>query len=69
MDILELSKLLIPVFIIQIGLIIYALLDLKKNGVRNLNKIAWIVIIIAVNSIGPIAFLIFGRGDGYHVED
>ena len=69
MDILELIKLLIPLFAIQIGLMIYVLLDLRKNGVRNLNKLLWIIIIIAVSGIGPIVFLIFGRGDGYHVED
>ena len=69
MDILELVKLLIPLFVIQIGLMIYVLLDLRKNGVKNLNKLAWIVIIVAVNVLGPIVYLIFGRGDGYHVED
>lgn len=69
MNALELIKLLIPLLVLQIGLIIYALVDLKKNGVRNLNKLTWIVIILLVNSLGPILFLIFGRGDGNNVED
>ncbi len=69
METLELVKLLIPLFILQLGLILYALFDLKKNGVRNLNKTAWIIIIIVINMIGPILYLIFGRGDGYHAED
>ncbi len=69
METLELVKLLIPLIILQLGLILYALFDLKKNGVRNLNKTAWIIIIIVINMIGPILYLIFGRGDGYHAED
>jgi len=69
METLELVKLLIPLFILQLGLILYALFDLKKNGVRNLNKTAWIIIVIVINMLGPILYLIFGRGDGYHAED
>lgn len=69
METMELVKLLVPVIILQFGLIIYALVDLKKNGVRNLSIPVWIIIIIALNTFGPILYLIFGRGDGYHVED
>ena len=69
METMEIVKLLIPLIILQFGLILYALVDLKKNGVRNLNLPVWVIIIIAVNLFGPILYLIFGRGDGYHVED
>ncbi len=69
METTELIKLLAPVAVLQIGLLIYALFDLRKNGVRNLNTIAWVLIILFVNMIGPIVYLIFGRGDGSHVED
>lgn len=65
----ELIKLLLPVLILQFGLVAYALVDLAKNGVRNLNKIAWILIILFVNILGAIVYLIFGRGDGSDVED
>ena len=65
----ELIKLLLPLLVLQLGLVIYALVDLAKNGVRNLNKLAWILIILFINMLGPIIYLIFGRGDGSDVED
>ncbi len=69
METSELIKLLAPLIVLQMGLLTYSLFDLHKNGVRNLNKLAWILIIIFVNMIGPIVYLVFGRGDGSHGED
>lgn len=55
---------LIPVFIIQIGLMVIALINLFKNEkVKILNKPIWILIILFVNLIGPIIYLLFGRDD------
>lgn len=64
----DLLKLLIPVIVLQFGLIVYALFDLSRQGVRNLNKVGWILIILFVNMFGPILYLIFGRGDGNDAE-
>jgi len=51
--------LLIPVMIIQLALIIIALVNIsKKAKVKYMNKVAWIIIIIMVNLIGPICYLI-----------
>jgi hypothetical protein len=65
----EIIKLLLPLLVIQIGIAIYALVDLSKNGVRNLSKLIWVLIIIFVNMLGPVAFLIFGRGDGSNAKN
>ena len=61
---LELSKLimmLLPLIIIQIGLIIFALFRLAKDNVKYLPKWAWALIIIFFNLPGPIIFLVVGR--------
>ena len=69
METIELIKMLIPVIILQFALLVYSLIDLHKNGVRNLNKTAWILIIVFINMLGPISYLLFGRGNDNHVED
>ncbi|MFZ7121010.1 MAG: PLD nuclease N-terminal domain-containing protein [Eubacteriaceae bacterium] len=69
MDTLEILQLIIPLLILQLGLIIYTLIDISRNGVRNLNKVVWILIVLFVNILGPIIYLIFGRGDDVNVED
>ena len=57
--------LLIPLLIIEIGLLIIALVDLiRRENVKHLPKWAWAVIIIVLNFIGPIAYLIVGREEG-----
>jgi uncharacterized Tic20 family protein len=53
--------LLIPVIIIELGLLIFAIIQVVKNNVAYLPKWAWILIILFVNIIGPIVFLIIGR--------
>lgn len=59
----EILQLVIPLLVLQIGLLIYCLVDLSKNGVRNFSKLVWILIILCINLIGPISYLVFGRGD------
>jgi hypothetical protein len=54
---------LIPVLIIQLGLMAAALLDLvKRERVRG-PKWMWVVIILFVNLIGPIIYFLVGRED------
>ena len=57
--------LLLPLLIIEIGLLVIALVDLiRRENVKHLPKWAWAVIIIVLNFIGPIAYLIVGREEG-----
>ena len=56
--------LLIPLAVIQIGLMVAALIhilthDTYKTGTRAL----WLVISICVNVIGPILYFTIGKGD------
>ncbi len=52
---------LIPIFIFQLLLAGYCIFKIVKDGTANLNKLAWIVIVLFFNLIGPIMFLIVGR--------
>jgi len=51
--------LLIPFVIIQLTLIIVCLVNIsKKTVVKYMNKPLWVIIIIAINFIGPICYLV-----------
>lgn len=67
MDMEQLSQLLpllIPIVIIQYGLVVAALLDLvKRERFKLLPKWAWILIIVFVNFIGPVLYFVLGRDE------
>lgn len=52
---------LLPVLVIQLGLVIFTLLDLVKNPNPNGPKWMWAVIIVVINIVGPILYLVMGR--------
>jgi hypothetical protein len=55
------------VYLIPIGLAIYALIDCIQtpdDQVRGLPKIGWIVLIVLIWLVGPVAWLIAGRQRG-----
>lgn len=55
--------LLIPLIVLQLGLMIGALVDLgKRSSVRFNNKAIWAIIIVCINIIGPIIYFVF-RGE------
>jgi len=55
--------LLIPVIVIQFGLLIWALYDLTRPArrVKGDSKVVWALIIIFVGWIGPILYFLVGR--------
>lgn len=53
--------LLIPIILIQLGLMIYALVDIIKREKTKGPKPMWIIIVVLVNIIGPILYLSIGR--------
>lgn len=54
--------LLIPVVLLELGLMIAALVHLiRRNKTRNLNVVAWVLIIVLINLIGPILYFTIGR--------
>jgi amino acid transporter len=57
----EIIKLLLPLIMVQLGLIVFCLYKLTKDRVKYLPKWAWALIIIFVNLFGPIIYLFIGR--------
>jgi hypothetical protein len=53
--------LLIPVLIIQLGLMISALVDLVRREQTHGPKWVWALVILFVNYIGPIIYFVAGR--------
>jgi hypothetical protein len=54
--------LIIPLILVEIGLMGFALYDLvKRKRVKGGNKWVWGVIIVVVNLIGPILYFVIGR--------
>jgi len=57
----ELIPFLIPILLLQLVLIVVALRDLiRRQGTRG-PKWMWVLIILFVNTFGPIAYLLIGR--------
>lgn len=57
----DLLPLLIPIIIIELGLMIAAIVDLIRRPVTRGPKWMWVLIILFVNFIGPILYFIIGR--------
>ena len=54
--------LIIPLVVIEFGLLIFALVDLvKRPKVRGDNKLLWGILIVLVGNIGPLVYFILGR--------
>ena len=69
-DLGTLLPLLIPVILLEFGLLVWALLDvIRREHVRGGNKVVWILVIVLINIIGPIVYFIFGREEGPHEDD
>ena len=65
MDIMEFIPFLIPLLVVQFGLLGYALYHiLTHKTYKRGNRTLWLVItIVLMEFIGPIAYLIFGKDD------
>jgi len=57
----DMILMLLPLVMIQLGLAIYCIVKIAREGVANLTKWAWILICLLVNFFGPMIFLMVGR--------
>ena len=56
--------LIIPLVLIELGLMAFALYNLvKQDRVRGSSQLLWGVAIVVFGIIGPIVYLVFGRGE------
>jgi len=54
---------LIPVLLLELGLMGFALRDLLRRDRTNGPKWLWILIVVLIQIIGPIAYFVAGRRD------
>jgi len=60
--ILETIPFLIPIILLELGLLVFALVDLiRRKRVRVDSNILWVIIIIFIQIIGPLVYLFLGR--------
>ena len=52
---------ILPLVILNLGLVIFSLVKILREGVANLNKGLWILIVVFFNMVGPVLFLLLGR--------
>jgi hypothetical protein len=59
----SLVLLVLPLALIELGLLVYALVDLLKPERRVIggSKLVWGLVIVLINGIGPLLYLIVGR--------
>ena len=55
---------IVPIMVIQLGLMLYALVDLvRRERVKYLPKWLWLLIILLGELLGPLIYLVAGRED------
>ena len=53
--------LLLPVLLISLLLLVVALVDLIRTERTNGPKWVWAIVIVAITTLGPILYFVFGR--------
>jgi hypothetical protein len=60
-DFAKYIPLLIPILLLQLGLLIAAIIDLVRQPKVRGPKWVWALVIVFVNIFGPIIYFLFGR--------
>jgi hypothetical protein len=61
----QLLAIIVPLAVLQLGLLIWALIDLTRDErrVRGDSKVVWALIIIFIGIFGPLLYFLVGRED------
>lgn len=62
-DIMALLLIILPVIVLGTLLVLIALMDLYRHRKTRKNVLIWTLIIVLVNTFGPILYFILGRKD------
>lgn len=55
---------LIPIMLVQLGLMIAALVHIfRHKNYRVGNRVLWVIVSVALNTIGPVLYFTIGRGE------
>lgn len=69
-DLIQALPYVVPLLLLGVILLVVALFDLvKREHVTGGNKIVWVLVMVFVQIIGPIAYLIFGRKEKTYDSD
>ena len=61
-EIIKALPFLIPLFLLEVGLLVAAIVNIAtRKRVRGGNKAVWIIIVVLISFIGPIIYFAFGR--------
>jgi hypothetical protein len=52
---------LLPLFLLQAALAGYCIRKIVKDGVRNLSKPIWILMVVFLNLVGPVLYILAGQ--------
>ena len=69
MEILEVLPFLAPLIALELGLMIFALVNLIRRPKVRGSKVLWAIIIVFVQVIGPVVYLAFGRKEDTYAGD
>jgi len=62
--VLDFLPFLIPLLVIQLGLMIASLVHIFKHNTYKVgNRTLWVLICVFINLIGPVLYFIIGRSD------
>ncbi|PEZ50160.1 phosphatidylserine synthase [Priestia megaterium] len=64
LDFMNFLPVILPVIALGTLLVLIALIDLYRNRKRRENVLIWALIILFVNTFGPILYFVIGRKDG-----
>jgi hypothetical protein len=59
----QLIPLLIPVLLVELGLLAVALIDLARREQTRGPKWVWLLVILFISLIGPVVYFVAGRGE------
>jgi hypothetical protein len=60
----ELIAILLPLIAIELGLIVWALMDLaRRQTVKGGSRLLWLLVILCFTTLGPIVYLAWGRNE------
>ncbi|HBQ64131.1 MAG TPA: hypothetical protein DD727_04250 [Clostridiales bacterium] len=57
----EILLLVVPLVLLHYGLAVYCIVDILRNGPKNLNRTAWILLVLLFQFFGSVAYLLAGR--------
>ncbi|MGG4266489.1 PLD nuclease N-terminal domain-containing protein [Peribacillus simplex] len=66
-DFMSILPIILPVIAIELILVLIALIDLYRHRKTRKNVLLWTLIIIFVNTIGPILYFVIGRKDSERI--